>query len=104
MARAIWDEAAQTYAVTIRDIRNSQLREAIAHVVVSATGTFKTTNYPDIVGRDKFQGVSMHTSEWNHDINLSGKRIGVIGNGRSGVQVVAELSKDPEIQIVQFCR
>jgi cation diffusion facilitator CzcD-associated flavoprotein CzcO len=62
-------------------------------VVVCAAGLFGSMKYPDIAGLSEFGGSVMHTAQWDHDIELAGKRVAVIGTGASGVQVVPELAK-----------
>jgi cation diffusion facilitator CzcD-associated flavoprotein CzcO len=62
-----------------------------AHVAIMATGVLHVPKYPDIPGLDRFKGNAMHTARWDVDVDLSGKRIGVIGNGSTGVQMVTHL-------------
>jgi cation diffusion facilitator CzcD-associated flavoprotein CzcO len=62
-------------------------------VVVCAVGLFGSLKLPDIAGLSDFGGSVMHTARWDHDIDLAGKKVAVIGTGASGVQVVPELAK-----------
>lgn len=62
-----------------------------ARVLVSAVGGLVTTAWPDIPGREAFLGPVMHTARWNHGIDLSGKRVAVIGTGASAIQVVPSI-------------
>ncbi len=64
-----------------------------ADVVVSAVGLFGSPKFPEIAGLDDFQGTLLHTSRWDHGIDLAGKKIAVVGTGASGVQVIPELAK-----------
>jgi cation diffusion facilitator CzcD-associated flavoprotein CzcO len=64
----------------------------IADVVVSAVGLFGPARYPDIEGLADFSGALIHTALWDESVELTGKRVGVIGTGASGVQVVPELA------------
>jgi cation diffusion facilitator CzcD-associated flavoprotein CzcO len=64
----------------------------IADVVVSAVGLFGAPSYPDIDGLQSFSGTLMHTARWDPAVDLTGKRVAVIGTGASGVQVVPELA------------
>jgi Predicted flavoprotein involved in K+ transport len=48
---------------------------------------------PDIDGLDEFEGEIFHSARWNHDFDLTGKRVAVIGTGASAIQIVPELAK-----------
>lgn len=63
-----------------------------ADVVIAATGVLHHPNYPDIEGLDDFEGALFHTARWDHDVPLDGRRIGIIGNGSTGVQIVSALA------------
>jgi cation diffusion facilitator CzcD-associated flavoprotein CzcO len=67
-----------------------------ADVVVSAVGLFGSVKLPDIAGLTGFGGTLMHTAQWDHSADLSGKNVAVIGTGASGVQAVPELAKIAE--------
>jgi cation diffusion facilitator CzcD-associated flavoprotein CzcO len=62
---------------------------------VSAVGLFNHANMPDIPGRDAFNGVSFHSSRWNHGFSLAGKTVAVIGCGASAVQFIPKIA--PEV-------
>ncbi len=63
-----------------------------ARVVISAVGGLVDPSYPDIDGIDSFKGKKIHTARWDHDYDLGGKRVGVIGTGASAVQVVPAIA------------
>lgn len=65
--------------------------EVSADVLILATGILHHPKMPDIPGRDSFAGAAFHSARWDSDVVLEGKRIGVIGNGSTGVQLTAEL-------------
>ena len=64
-----------------------------AKYVVLANGILTTPKLARIDGMQSFQGDSFHTSRWNYDIDLTDKRVGIIGTGATSVQAVPELSK-----------
>jgi cation diffusion facilitator CzcD-associated flavoprotein CzcO len=64
-----------------------------ADFVIAATGVLHVPRIPDIKGLDSFAGVKFHSARWDHSVPLEGKRIGVIGNGSTGIQLVTELAK-----------
>lgn len=47
--------------------------------------------WPDIEGLDTFGGIRLHTAAWDDKVDLQGKRVGVIGNGSSGIQIVTAI-------------
>jgi cation diffusion facilitator CzcD-associated flavoprotein CzcO len=64
-----------------------------ADVLVDATGPLHIKNYPEIRGLESFEGAMFHSADWDHSVSLEGKRIGVIGNGSTGVQMMEPLSE-----------
>ena len=66
--------------------------EVTARFVVGATGVFSQPQPPDVPGLDDFAGTLMHTARWDHDVDLRGKRVGVIGTGASAVQVIPSVA------------
>jgi cation diffusion facilitator CzcD-associated flavoprotein CzcO len=72
-------------------------------VLVHATGFLHHPRVPDIPGLLSFTGAMFHSSQWDHDIALAGQRVGVIGNGSSGVQIVGALA-GVAAQVLHFAR
>src|SRR5262245_17197232 len=66
--------------------------EVTARFLVNASGVLITPKLPDIDGVDSFAGLTMHTARWNHDQDLAGKRVAIIGTGASAVQVIPEIA------------
>jgi cation diffusion facilitator CzcD-associated flavoprotein CzcO len=68
-----------------------------APFVVAAAGILSAPLEPDIPGMDTFAGTSLFTSRWpRHDVDLTGKRVGVIGTGSTGVQLIPVVAKEAE--------
>ncbi|WP_028654891.1 flavin-containing monooxygenase [Nocardioides sp. J54] len=84
---ADWDEESRQWTVTLAD--GEQLR---ADVVVSAVGQLSRPSIPNIPGIDTFAGPSFHSATWDHDVDLAGKKVGVIGTGASAIQFVPEIA------------
>jgi cation diffusion facilitator CzcD-associated flavoprotein CzcO len=63
-----------------------------ADVVIAATGVLHHPRTPDIEGLGTFAGPSFHSARWPDGIELDGKRVGIIGNGSTGVQLVSALA------------
>jgi len=75
-----------------------------ADLLFSATGILHQPVIPEFPGRDSFRGAAMHSAQWDHSVALEGKRIGVIGNGSSGAQLIPELIKRPGTDVTVFQR
>ncbi len=63
------------------------------NVVVSAVGQLNRPSRPDIEGLEDFSGDMWHSARWNHDVDLTGKRVGVIGTGCSCVQLLPKTAE-----------
>ncbi|MCB1749387.1 MAG: NAD(P)/FAD-dependent oxidoreductase [Gammaproteobacteria bacterium] len=88
---ASYDEAAQRW-----DVATSTGERLRAQFVVCAVGALSAANIPDIPGRERFQGECYHTGRWPHDktVSFTGKRVGLIGTGSSGIQSTPEIARD----------
>ena len=62
-------------------------------VIINAMGNQHTAQYPKVDGIEQFEGDYWHGTEWNHSVDLSGKRVVVIGSAASAVQIVPEVAK-----------
>jgi cation diffusion facilitator CzcD-associated flavoprotein CzcO len=75
-------------------LRTADGREIVAPFVVAASGILSVPLEPDIPGMDAFDGLSLHTSRWpSEGIEFSGRRVGVIGTGSTGVQLIPVVAK-----------
>lgn len=86
IASSHYDDAANQWELTADD--GKVIR---ATYVVNAVGLLAAVNFPDIPGRDTFEGDLVHTAQWPEDLDVSGKRVAVIGTGSTGQQVVTAL-------------
>ncbi|GAA5826672.1 hypothetical protein JCM11251_002849 [Rhodosporidiobolus azoricus] len=99
-----WDNTAQKHTVTFRNVQSGETFNVVADVIISAVGALNKPIIPNVPGRDKFKGLQWHSSRWNNDVSLEGKRIAIVGNGSSGIQVVPNIVNLPGIHITQFIR
>ncbi len=86
-------EASGDWELTVRTPDGSQ-ESLEANVLVSAVGQLNRPSFPDIAGRDRFAGPSFHSAEWDHTVDLTGKRVAVIGTGASAIQVIPAIADD----------
>jgi 4-hydroxyacetophenone monooxygenase len=90
---ASYEEPRQEWTVRVRR-PDGALETLSANVVVSAVGAFNRPKMPEIPGLDRFQGRCVHTARWPDGLELSGKRVAVIGNGASAMQVLPAIADD----------
>ncbi|MDH4146892.1 MAG: NAD(P)/FAD-dependent oxidoreductase [Acidimicrobiia bacterium] len=83
-----WDEDAGRW--TVNTDRGDAMK---ARYLILANGILTTPKLARINGMETFQGESFHTSRWNYDVDLEGKRVGIIGTGATAVQAIPELAK-----------
>ena len=88
-----WDEDRQEWQVHSRAADGSR-DVSYATAVVTAAGYLNRPAYPDLEGRDTFEGISIHSAEWDSDLDLSGKRVAIIGVGCTAVQIVDSIADD----------
>lgn len=69
-------------------LTSSQGPEGEFDAVISAVGILHKPVFPDIPGLDSFAGESMHTSQWCNEVELDGKKVGIIGTGSTSTQLV----------------
>jgi cation diffusion facilitator CzcD-associated flavoprotein CzcO len=73
-----------------------------ARFLINGSGVLTVPKPPDIAGIDEFAGVTLHTARWDHDLDLTGKRVGIIGTGASAVQVIPEIAlKVQQLKVFQ---
>jgi 4-hydroxyacetophenone monooxygenase len=88
---ASWSENDLTWTVVVRPTDGPE-ESIVADAVVSAVGQLNRPSYPNIAGRESFAGPTFHSARWNHDLDLHGKRVAVIGTGASAVQFIPEIA------------
>lgn len=71
--------------------------------VISATGILHHPRYPEIEGLADFAGPAFHSARWDHDLDLTDKRVGLIGTGSTGVQILSDLAGSVE-RLLMFQR
>jgi cyclohexanone monooxygenase len=86
--QTVWDEATGHWMVATD--RGDRMR---ARYVVLANGILTTPKLARIEGMKTFKGESFHTSRWDYNVDLEGKRVGIIGTGATAVQVIPEIAK-----------
>jgi cation diffusion facilitator CzcD-associated flavoprotein CzcO len=84
----IWDEANHLWRLDVGG------QEVTARFVISAIGPFVDPKPAEIPGLDDFEGKLIHSARWDHDYELAGKRVAIVGTGASAVQIVPSIGRD----------
>ena len=97
LVRGYWDEDESRWHAF-----SSDGQEYVAQFIVSAIGALHIPSIPQLDGIENFEGVAFHSAQWNHDYDLAGKRVAVIGTGASAIQFVPQIvDKVGSLQIYQ---
>ena len=99
---AEFDEASGAWSVTVHD-RDGRTTVLEANALICATGQLNQPRLPDLEGVGGFQGPAFHSARWDHALDLSGKRVAVIGTGASAMQFVPEVARQAR-QVMVFQR
>ncbi|MBF9523238.1 flavin-containing monooxygenase [Mycobacteroides chelonae] len=86
--KRVWDEDNHLWYLTLADGRVITSR-----FVITAVGAFVEPKVPDIPGLDSFAGKVIQTQNWDHDFDLQGKRVAVIGTGATSVQLIPQMAR-----------
>ncbi|KAL3465598.1 hypothetical protein BJX64DRAFT_285204 [Aspergillus heterothallicus] len=89
--RAEWIPDKGKWKVSVRDLKADTSYEEELDVVLNAIGHFNAWKLPDYLAITNFQGPLFHSSNWDHNVDLRGKRVALIGNGASGLQVLPSI-------------
>jgi len=91
MQSAEWNEDRQLWIV--KAVRDGEEVTYEANAVILSVGVLSRPRWPEVQGQDKFQGPILHSAAWDETVDLTGKRVAVIGTGCSGVQLTRALSE-----------
>lgn len=89
--RMIWDEATSEWVISAEGPEGAI--EWRANAVFTGVGFLNRPSIPDIPGADSFEGPAFHTAKWPKDMDVTGKRVAVIGTGATGYQLVPVLAR-----------
>ena len=96
LSTARWDEAARRWQVTLTDLETGGTQTVQALAVVSAIGILSIPQIANIPGKDDFKGPGFHTMHWPQGLDLTGKRVAIIGTGASSMQIVPTVADQVE--------
>lgn len=96
VAEARWDDAEQIWHL------QTQHGEYTADIVIGALGPLSVPMIPGLPGLETFKGKTFHSQQWDHDYDLTGKRVAVVGTGASSLQFIPQIQpKVAELHVYQ---
>jgi len=84
---SIWDEGERRWII------ETSRGTIAAPILIAGPGPLTEPSYPDIPGLERFQGTVFHSADWNHEHDLEGERVAVIGTGASAIQLVPHVQR-----------
>ena len=95
VASAEWNDHDGAWSVSLRSA-DGQIDTLRARAVITAVGQLNRPHIPEFDGADSFEGPSFHSAAWDHSVDLTGKRVALIGAGASGFQIAPAIAADVE--------
>lgn len=89
----IYDEQTRCWSVTVRNA-DGTTETIVANAVINGHGPVNRFKWPEIEGLSDFKGTLVHTADWPENLDLKGKRVGVIGTAASAAQLVGAIAQD----------
>ncbi|KAK4570504.1 hypothetical protein LTR86_002584 [Recurvomyces mirabilis] len=91
VVNSVWDDGDSRWHVTIKDLQSGQEVQNSCDILINASGILNNWRWPAIPGLFDYKGKLLHTANWDDSVDLSGKHVGLIGNGSSGIQVLPNI-------------
>ncbi|KAJ9266407.1 hypothetical protein DTO212C5_6330 [Paecilomyces variotii] len=91
---ARWDDEKSKWMIQVEDVESGSRTGDSCDVLISGTGALNDWKWPKIPGLHDFKGKLMHSAKWDEGYDYKGKRVAVIGNGSSGIQIVPAMLPD----------
>ena len=86
---AEWNESEGKWHVCVE--QEGKMIDDVSDILVNGCGVLNNWQWPDIDGLDDFEGHLVHTARWRDDYNFQGKKVGLIGNGSSAIQILPQI-------------
>lgn len=89
--QAVWDDGSQRWHVQLDHADGTSERVAVRYLV-TAVGLLSRPQVPDLPGMDRFRGPLFHSARWPEGLDVSGKRVAIVGSGASAMQIVPAIA------------
>ncbi|PGH28267.1 hypothetical protein AJ80_00158 [Polytolypa hystricis UAMH7299] len=85
---AQWDDTAGEWTIRVRNTETGEVSHHVCDIFINGSGILNNWQWPQVEGLDVFKGKLLHSANYETDFDLTGKKIGLIGNGSSGIQIL----------------
>ena len=103
MTRAFWNDKTRLWEIT--KLKDGKTTEESYNILISCAGGLHRPNWGGFKGVEKYIGLKVHTTRWPNDLDLTGKRVGIIGSGASSIQILPSIVRQFKIEkLVHFQR
>ncbi|TKA78566.1 hypothetical protein B0A49_01776 [Cryomyces minteri] len=99
---AEWQDEEGRWKIAVE--KNGKQRDEYADILISAQGFLSAWKWPAIPGIHDFKGHKVHSANWDHNFDYANKKIGIIGNGSSGIQILPQMAKLEGTDVTSFQR
>ncbi|KAH6672644.1 hypothetical protein F5X68DRAFT_141085 [Plectosphaerella plurivora] len=99
-----WDGPQRKWHVKVKNLKTGELVDDTADVIISCKGGLNQIMWPKVKNFETYQGKLVHSGAWDESMELANKRIGVIGNGSSALQIVPTIQKMEGTKVWNFAR
>ena len=102
----MWSEERQGYSCVFYDMEKNEAFTEECDVLISAIGGYSAANDKPagMKGLSDFKGDLFHSAKWDYEVDLSSRRVGIIGAGCSAAQFIPEIAKVKSTQVINFAR
>ncbi|KAI1060194.1 hypothetical protein LB506_011281 [Fusarium annulatum] len=102
--KVTWDAELRKWHIAVHDLKTKTEFQDTADVVISARGGLNQVAWPKIDGIEDFKGKLVHSGAWDESLDLRNKKVGIIGNGSSAIQIVPQVQRLEGTQLWCFVR
>ncbi|KAL8359528.1 hypothetical protein RB601_007785 [Gaeumannomyces tritici] len=100
----VWDEAKRKWIIEVVRLQTGETFKEEADILISARGQLNDIAWPEIPGLDKFKGKLLHSGGWDTTYDFKNKKVGIIGNGSSAIQILPNIRRVEGVSVTMFAR
>lgn len=101
---AKWDESTVSWNVEITKLETGDIIYDSCDILINASGILNAWRWPAIPGLQSYKGPMLHSANWDDNVQLEGKHIGLIRNGSSGIQILLPAIQKEVSKLTTFIR